>query len=64
MLITHDVETVTRYAFRRVDAGLLMPGVIEVLASASIGNTVEDVALVLECLGQGDLADQVLYIPL
>jgi len=37
VLITHDVETVTRYAFERVAAGLPMPGVIEIVASAPTG---------------------------
>ncbi|WP_089729056.1 DUF5615 family PIN-like protein [Candidatus Thiosymbion oneisti] len=64
VLITHDVETVTRYACERVDAGLPMPGVIEIVASAPIGKVVEDLALILECLGDDDLDDQVLYIPL
>jgi predicted nuclease of predicted toxin-antitoxin system len=31
VLITHDVETVTRFAFERVDTGLPMPSVIEAL---------------------------------
>lgn len=64
VLITHDVETVTRYARERVDAGLPMPGVIEVVASAPIGKAVEDLAVILECLGDGELHGQVLYIPL
>ena len=64
VLITHDVETVTRFAFERVDAALPMPGVIEVTAWAPIGKAVEDLALILECLADGDLQDQVLYIPL
>jgi len=64
VLITHDVETVTRFAFERVDAGLPMPGVIEVTASAPIGKAVEDLVLILECLADGELEDQVLYIPL
>jgi predicted homoserine dehydrogenase-like protein len=64
VLITHDVETVTRYAFERVDAGLPMPGVIEIVASAPIGKAVEDLALVIECLGDGELDNQVLYVPL
>lgn len=63
VLITHDVETVTRFAFERVDAGLPMPGVIEVTAWAPIRKAVEDLALILECLADGDLEDQVLYIP-
>jgi len=64
VLVTHDVETVTRFAFERVDSGLSMPGVIEIVTSASIGKAVEDLALVLECLADGELNDQVLYIPL
>lgn len=58
------METVTRFAFERVDPGLLMPGVIEVTASAPIGKAVEDLALLLECLVDGELKDRVLYIPL
>lgn len=64
VLITHDVETVTRFAFERIDAGLPMPGVIEIVASASIGKAVEDLALILECLTDGELENRVLYVPL
>jgi hypothetical protein len=64
VLITHDVETVTRFAFERVGAGLPMPGVIEVISRAPVGKAVEDLALILECLADGDLEDQVLYLPL
>ena len=64
VLVTHDVETVTRFALDRVHAGLPMPGVIEIVASASIGKAVDDLALVLECLAEGELYDRVLYLPL
>jgi hypothetical protein len=64
VLITHDAETVTRYAFERVDAGLPMPGVREIAASAPIGKAVEDLTLILECLEHADLSSQVLFIPL
>ena len=64
VLVTHDAETVTRYAFERVDADLPMPGVIEIAASAPIGKPVEDLTLILACLGHGDLDCQLLFIPL
>jgi hypothetical protein len=64
VLVTHDVETVTRYAFVRVDAGLPMPGVIEIVAATPIGKAVDDLVLIIECLGNDALADQVLYVPL
>ncbi len=63
VLITHDVETVTRYAFERVDAHLPMPGVIEIVALAPVGKAIEDLALTIECLGDGELDNQVLYLP-
>ncbi len=33
ILVTHDVQTVTRFAYERVEAGLPMPGGIEVISS-------------------------------
>lgn len=62
--VTHDVETVTRFAFERIDAGLAMPGVIEIVASASIGKAVEDLALIVACFAEGELDSQLIYIPL
>jgi len=41
-----------------------MPGVIEIVASASIGKAVDDLALILECLTDGELENRVLYVPL
>ncbi len=64
VLVTHDVETVTRFAYERVEAGLPMPGVIEVVSSASIGQAIEELALIVECSDDGDLDGQVLYLPL
>jgi hypothetical protein len=64
VLVTHDVQTVTRFAYERVAAGLAMPGVIEAASTAPIGQVVADLALVAECLEPGDLDRQVLCIPL
>ena len=64
VLLTHDVRTMTRFAYERVDRGEAMPGVIEVLARAAIGQIVEDLVLVVQCSGPEDLRDRVLYVPL
>jgi hypothetical protein len=64
VLLTHDVRTMTRFAFERVDRKESMPGVIEVLARASIGPVVEDLVLVVLCSLPEDLGDRVLYVPL
>ncbi len=64
VVVTHDVATMTRFAYDRVGAGLPMPGVIEILRSTSIGRAIEELAFVVEYHDAGDMADQVLYLPL
>ena len=41
-----------------------MPGVVEVISSAPIGQIVEELVLIIECYEDGDLDGQVLYLPL
>ena len=64
VLLTHDVATITRYAYERVTEGQSMPGVIEVSLEAAIGQVIEDILLLLECSLEGELEGQVQYIPL
>ena len=64
VLVTQDVNTVTRFAFERVDAGLPMPGVIEVAQGARLGSVIDDLALLVEVSDPGDLEGQVIYVPL
>jgi predicted nuclease of predicted toxin-antitoxin system len=64
VLLTHDVHTMTRYAFERVGRGEPMPGVIEVQARAAIGEVLEDLLLVLGCAVVDDLRDRVYYVPM
>ena len=52
VLLTHDVHTMTRFAYERVTRGDPMPGVIEVRAQAPIGAVLDD------------FRDQVFYVPL
>jgi hypothetical protein len=64
ILLTHDVATITRYAYERMAADQLMPGVIEVTFDAPIGRAIEDILLLLECSLEGELAGKIYYIPL
>lgn len=43
ILLTHDVRTMTKFAYDRVIAGVSMPGVIEVRKDALIGQVIEDI---------------------
>jgi hypothetical protein len=64
VLVTHDVSTMTRYAWDRVRASKPMPGLIEVSPSVSIQSAIEDLLLIAECSVDGELDDRILYLPL
>jgi len=64
VLLTHDVSTLTRYAYERVEAGNPMPGVFEVSRSVPIGVAIEDILLIAECSLEGEWEGQIRYLPL
>lgn len=64
VLLTHDVRTITQYAYERVDAGQLMSGVFEVSPDISIGRAVEDILLLAEYSLDNEWEGQIRYLPL
>ena len=64
ILLTHDVETMTKHAYDRIRAGLSMPGVIEVRDDLPIGQAIEEILTALLATEPGELANRITYIPL
>jgi Domain of unknown function (DUF5615) len=64
VLLTHDVATITHYAYERLAQSQPMAGVIEVSLDIPIGRVIEDIMMILECSLDGELAGQIQYIPL
>lgn len=64
VILTHDVSTMTRYAYDRVAAGLPMPGVFEAPRSLARRQAVEDILLIAECSLENEWEGQVRYLPL
>ena len=64
VLLTHDVSTITAYAYRRVVNHERMPGVFEVSHSVPIPDAVQDILLLDECSEPGEWEGQVRYLPL
>ena len=64
ILLTHDVATVTQYAYERVNAGKYMPGVIEVSRKVPLGIAIEDILFIAEACEHGELEGQILYLPM
>jgi hypothetical protein len=64
VLLTHDVSTVTAYAYERVRVGDRMPGVFEVSRDVTILVAVEDILLISQCSHPDEWEGQVRYLPL
>lgn len=64
LLLTHDVATITHYAYQRVEAGQPMPGVIEVSKSTAIGTVIDDILLLAEFSVENEWEGRIIYLPL
>jgi hypothetical protein len=64
MLLTHDVQTITRYAYERVARGEPMPGVVEVSRLLPIGEVIDDLLLLAEASADDEWHGHILYLPL
>ncbi len=64
VLLTHDVSTMSDFAYGRVGRGEAMPGVFVLGREVQIGQAVEDILLLAECSLDGEWEGQVNYLPL
>ena len=64
VLLTHDVSTITRYAYDRVKAGKSLPGVFEVSRDVPIRVAIEDILLLAEYSLDDEWEGQIRYLPL
>jgi hypothetical protein len=64
VLLTHDVTTMTRYAYERIQSGKRMPGIFEVSREVPLGVATEDILLLAEFSLEGEWEGQVRFLPL
>ena len=64
ILLTHDVNTITKYAYERIAAGDRMPGVFEISRAVSVSSAIKDILLLAECSFENEWEGQVRYLPL
>jgi len=64
ILLTHDVNTITKYVYKRVAEGKSMPGVFEIKQSVAVGVAIEEVLLLAEASRAREWEGQILYLPL
>ncbi len=63
ILLTHDFNTIPKYAYERIVSNLAMPGVIMVDSSASISVIVDDLQIMIEAGTSKDFENRIEYIP-
>ena len=64
VLLSHDVNTMTKHAIERISAGRLCPGIILVLRGQPLGTVIEDLALIVSCYDRSEMESQIRYLPL
>ena len=63
-LISKDIKTIPGFAGERVAAGLAMPGVFVLPSTLSMGEAIDNLALIAEATDSGEWTDRVVYLPL
>lgn len=63
VILTHDIRTMSRYAYERLSKGQPMSGVILVEQSYPIRKAIEELGLIAQCLEPVDLIDSVKRLP-
>jgi hypothetical protein len=64
ILLTHDVNTMTKHAYELIHMKESVPGVIAVPQTLSIGKAIEDILTIAECGSPDELRNQIFYLPL
>lgn len=64
LVITNDRSTLIGFAYERVLAGERMPGVVVLNQAMSLGDTVEQLAIISVCSTAEELEGTVNYLPL
>lgn len=62
--VSHDLKTMAKYAYKRVNRGLPMPGVWLIPDWMQTGQVIEEVRTIVECSLEGEWEGCVRYLPL
>ncbi len=64
ILLTHDVSTMSGFAYARLAAGLKMPGVFEVGRRLTVRSVIDELLLVFLCSLPGEWEGRVVHLPI
>src|SRR5215468_2844202 len=64
ILLTHDANTMTKFAYDRILSGLPMPGIFVMPDQSLLGKVIEDLAMVVGASEAAEWEGKVTFIPL
>jgi Domain of unknown function (DUF5615) len=64
IVLSHDIKTMPRHAYERVEQGLPMPGLFVVRATLPIAQAIDEILLAWASSNEGEWEGQVLFIPM
>ena len=64
ILLTHDRTTMPHFAYERLRAGEIMPGMFIIRNKPLLGPIIDEILLVALCSSQDEWRDRVEYLPL
>jgi hypothetical protein len=64
IVLTHDIKTMIKYAYARIDTEQSMPGVFAISQTAPIGQVIADLLLLAVWSDAEEWEGQVKYLPL
>jgi hypothetical protein len=64
IIVTHDVNTMTRHAYDRIRTGTPMSGLIVLPQSLPIGAAIEELVTLIACSRDEEWDGRVLFLPL
>ena len=64
ILLAHDLETIPRFAYKRIHAGQEIPAIILVKKELLIALVIDEILLIYECCDEIELTGKIFYLPI
>jgi len=64
ILLTHDVDTIPRFAYNRIRVGKEIPAIFIIRQDIWISQVIENILLIYECCDETELKGKILYLPI
>jgi predicted nuclease of predicted toxin-antitoxin system len=64
VILTHDVNTMTKYAYERLESGQPLPGVVIIPKELAVGSAIEELVILLACSQPEEFPNRVIHLPI